>query len=606
MTETKSDKPQVPSQYTLADPVQFAQNMAKVFEQAAGIARMVAERPQPVLQEAETQLTPMEQVSKTLGAITQSYMNDPQKLMDAQMQLWNSYTQLWQNAWAKALGQQPAPVAEPARSDKRFKDKDWQENTVFDFLKQFYLISANWAQEMVKNADGVDEHTRHKAKFYVEQIANAVSPSNFAVTNPEVLRATLASNGANLIEGLKHLQEDMQTPDGRLRIKQTDMTAFEIGRNIATTPGKVVFRNETFELIQYSPTQEQTYEYPLVIFPPWINKFYILDLNAKKSFVKWAVDQGLTVFIVSWVNADEKQARKSFSDYMREGFLEAIQAAQDATGAEKVNVIGYCIGGTLTAASLGWMAAQNDSRVNAATFFTTQVDFEKAGDLLVYVDEEQVKWIEGRMKDKGYLPGTRMADAFNLLRSNDLIWSYVVNNYMLGKDPMPFDLLYWNSDSTRMPAGVHSFYLRECYMANKLSQGKMVLDNVRVDLKKVKMPVYNLAAREDHIAPLASVFRLGRYFGGPTRLVVSGSGHIAGVVNPPEANKYQYWTNEKGAPTLEEWLKGATEHAGSWWPDWAKWMSDKSGRKVKAPVPGSGKLKVIEDAPGSYVRVKAE
>ena len=604
--ENKPQTPQVPSQYTLADPVQFAQNMAKVFEQAAGIARLVAERPNPVLSEAENQLTPVEQVSRTLGAITQAYMNDPQKLMDAQMQLWNSYGQLWQNAWAKVLGQQPAPVAEPARNDKRFKDKDWQENTVFDFLKQFYLISANWAQDMVKNADGVDEHTRHKARFYVEQIANAISPSNFGFTNPEVLRTTLASNGANLIEGLKHLQEDMQTPDGRLRIKQTDMSAFEIGRNIAMTPGKVVFRNETFELIQYSPTQAETYEYPLVIFPPWINKFYILDLNAKKSFVKWAVDQGLTVFIVSWVNADEKQARKSFSDYMREGFLEAVQAALDATKAEKVNVIGYCIGGTLTAASLGWMAVQNDQRVNAATFFTTQVDFEKAGDLLVYVDEEQVKWIEDRMKDKGYLPGTRMADAFNLLRSNDLIWSYVVNNYMLGKDPLPFDLLYWNADSTRMPAGVHSFYLRECYMANKLAQGKMVLDNVRIDLKKVKMPIYNLAAREDHIAPLASVFRVGRYFGGPTRLVVSGSGHIAGVVNPPDANKYQYWTNDKGAPTLEEWLKGATEHAGSWWPDWARWMSDKSGPKVKAPTPGSGRLKVIEDAPGSYVRTRAE
>jgi polyhydroxyalkanoate synthase subunit PhaC len=598
--------PPAQSSYTLADPVQFAQNMAKVFEQAAVIARHVAERPQMSVEDAETQLTPMEQVSKTLGVVAQSYMNDPQKLMDAQMQLWNSYTQLWQNTWAKALGQPAVTVAEPARNDKRFKDKDWQEHTVFDFLKQFYLISANWAQELVQNAEGVDEHTRHKAKFYVEQIANAVSPSNFAITNPEVLRATLASNGANLIEGLKHLEEDMQTPDGRLRIKQTDMTAFEIGKNIAMTPGKVVFRNETFELIQYSPTQAETYEYPLIIFPPWINKFYILDLNAKKSFVRWAVDQGLTVFIVSWVNANEKQARKSFSDYMREGFLTAIQAAQDATGAEKVNVIGYCIGGTLTAASLGYMAAQNDQRVNAATFFTTQVDFEKAGDLLVYVDEEQVKWIEGRMADKGYLPGARMADAFNLLRSNDLIWSYVVNNYMLGKDPMPFDLLYWNADSTRMPAGVHSFYLRECYMANKLSQGKMVLDNVRIDLKKVKIPVYNLAAREDHIAPLASVFRLGKHFGGKTRLVVSGSGHIAGVVNPPDANKYQYWLNDKWSPTLDEWLKGATEHAGSWWPDWAKWMAEHSGNRIPAPRPGSGKLKIIEYAPGSYVRVKAE
>ncbi len=601
-----SPKPPAPSEYKLADPVQFAQNMAKVFEQASAIAKLVAQRPDLAKQQAENQVTPIEQVSKTLGSVYQSYAQNPQKLMDAQMQLWNAYGQLWQSAWQRAIGAPAEAVAVPARNDKRFKDKDWQEHTVFDFLKQFYLISANWAKDMVENADGVDEHTRHKAKFYVEQIANALSPSNFPISNPEILRTTLASNGANLIEGLKHLEEDMKTPDGRLRIKQTDMGAFEIGRNIAMTPGKVVFRNESFELLQYTPTTTEAFEYPLVIFPPWINKFYILDLNEQKSFVRWAVDRGLTVFVVSWVNADEAQGRKSFSDYMREGFLTAVQAALDATGAEKATVIGYCIGGTLTAASLGYMAATNDHRVAAATFFTTQVDFEKAGDLLVYVDEEQVKWIEDRMADKGYLPGNRMADAFNLLRSNDLIWSYVVNNYMLGKDPMPFDLLYWNADSTRMPAGVHSFYLRECYLGNKLSQGKMVLDNVRIDLKKVKIPIYNLAAREDHIAPIQSVFRVGKHMGGPVKLVVSGSGHVAGVINPPAAKKYQYWTNPKPAASLEDWLSGATEHPGSWWEDWYGWISERSGLKVAAPTPGSGKLAVIEDAPGSYVRVKAQ
>ncbi|MBI2719945.1 MAG: class I poly(R)-hydroxyalkanoic acid synthase [Rhizobiales bacterium] len=594
------------AEYKLADPVEFARNMAKVFEQAAAIARLVAERPDFAKRETESQLTPIEQVTRTLAAVAQSYMAEPEKLMDAQMQLWNAYGQIWQNAWLRLLGESKTPVAEPARSDKRFKDKDWQEHAVFDFLKQLYLVSANWAQDMVKNAEGIDDHTRLKARFYVEQIANALSPSNFALTNPEVLRTTLASSGANLVEGLKHLEEDMRSGDGRLRIKQSDTEAFEIGRNIATTPGKVIFRNETFELIQYSPTTPETRAIPLLIFPPWINKFYILDLNPKKSFVKWAVDHGLSVFVVSWVNADETRGRKSFSDYMREGFLAAIGAVQEATGAAKVNIIGYCIGGTLTAASLGYMAAQNDNRVNAVTFFTTQVDFEKAGDLLVYVDEEQVKWIEGRMADKGYLPGNRMADAFNLLRSNDLIWSYVVNNYMLGKEPLPFDLLYWNADSTRMPAGVHSFYLRECYMANKLSQGRMVLDNVRIDLKKVTIPVYNLAARDDHIAPLASVFRVGRFMGGETRLVVSGSGHIAGVVNPPDAHKYQYWTNDQPAGTLEDWLAGATEHAGSWWPDWFAWISQRSGGMVPAPIPGGGKLAVIEDAPGSYVRVRAD
>ena len=592
--------------FKLADPVQLAQNLAKVFEHAAHIARMVAEQPELAKKRAETQVTPIDQVTKTLSAVAQSYMAEPQKLMEAQTQLWNSYSQLWQNAWNKALGTPSEPLATPLRNDKRFKDRDWQENTVFDFLKQFYLVSTTWAQDFVKNADGIDDHTRLKAKFYVEQIANALSPSNFPMSNPEVLRATLATNGANLIEGMKHLEQDMSAPDGRLHIKQTDMTAFEIGKNIAMTPGKVVFRNDTFELIQYSPAVKRTYEIPLLIVPPWINKFYILDLNPKKSFIRWATEQGLTVFVVSWVNADEKQGRKSFSNYMVEGFLAAVQAVQDATGAEKINTIGYCIGGTLVAAALGYMAAKNDNRVNAATFFTTQIDFEKAGDLLVYVDDEQVKWIEERMQEKGYLAGSRMADAFNLLRSNELIWSYVINNYMLGKEPMPFDLLYWNADSTRMPAGVHSFYLREFYLANKLALGKMLLDGVRIDLKKVKIPVYNLAAKEDHIAPLPSVFRLGQFMGGETKLVVSGSGHIAGVVNPPEARKYSYWTNDTPAETLENWLKAATQHEGSWWPDWAEWITARSGAKITAPSPGEGKLEVLEDAPGSYVRVRSE
>jgi polyhydroxyalkanoate synthase subunit PhaC len=597
--------PQKPTDYQLVDPVRLAQNLSKVFEKASALARQVAERPDLAQEQAKTQVTPIEQVQKTLGAVYQSYLNQPQKLMEAQASLWGLYGQLWQNAWLRTLGQSASPLIEPSRSDRRFKDRDWQENTVFDFLKQLYLVSAKWAGDMVDGADGLDPHTRQKAKFYVEQIGNAFSPSNFPMSNPEVLRTTMASNGQNLIEGLRRLEEDMKTPDGRLRIKQTDTTAFEIGKNIATTPGKVVYRNESFELIQYAPSVRRTFEIPLLIVPPWINKFYILDLNPKKSFVKWATEQGLTVFIVSWVNADEIQGRKSFADYMREGFLEAVQAVQDATGASKVNTIGYCIGGTLVAAALGYMAAKKDDRINAATFFTTQVDFEKAGDLLVYVDDEQVKWIEGRMEEKGYLAGSRMADAFNLLRSNDLIWSFAVNNYLLGKDPMPFDLLFWNADSTQMPAGVHSFYLRECYLNNNLSQGRMTLDGVRIDLSKVKLPIYNLAAREDHIAPLASVSRLGRFMGTDTKLVVSGSGHIAGVVNPPEARKYQYWTNDALPTDLEGWLKTATRHEGSWWPDWAEWITQRSGDRIAAPQPGDGKLDIIEDAPGTYVRIKS-
>jgi polyhydroxyalkanoate synthase subunit PhaC len=601
-----NDTNHISTNFHLSDPAAFARNMAVVFEHAARIASALAEKPEIAKSELEIQIVPVEQVAKTLGEIAQAYMRQPQKLMEAQMQLWSSYSQLWQNAWAKFLGQDVEPVAKPQKGDKRFADKDWQENAVFDFMKQFYLISARWTQDMVHNAQGVDEHTKHKAKFYVEQISNAFSPSNFGLTNPEVVRTTLATNGANLVEGMKHLEEDLAAGGGKLHIRQVDGTAFEIGNNIAATPGKVIFQNDTFQLIQYSPVTPEVFETPLLIVPPWINKFYILDLNPKKSFVRWAVEQGLTVFVISWINPDETLGHKTFADYMRDGVLTAINAVQEATGAQKVNAVGYCVGGTMLASMLGYMAARRDERIDAATFLTTQVDFEKAGDLLVYVDDEQVKWIESRMSEKGFLPGRRMADAFNLLRSNDLIWSYVVNNYMLGKDPMAFDLLYWNADSTRMPAGVHSFYLRECYLNNRLAQGKMVLDNVRIDLKKVKIPIYNLAAREDHIAPLPSVFRVGRFMGGDTRLVVAGSGHVAGIVNPPDAKKYQHWTNGKGANTIEEWLKTATEHPGSWWPDWLAWIASKSGSKVKARIPGNGKLKPIEDAPGSYVRVKAE
>jgi polyhydroxyalkanoate synthase subunit PhaC len=596
-------KPAPLADFSLPDPARFAQNLAKLAEQAAVLAQTLSAHPEASKEEAETQIIPIAQVSKTLGDVWQAQMADPKRFMEAQSHLWAQYTEVWNRSWARAMGMQADPVVEPSKSDKRFKDKDWVENTVYDFIKQIYLVSTKWALELVNTAEGLDEHTRQKARFYVENIANALSPTNSVLLNPQVLRTTLATSGENLLRGLDKFQQDLNQVQGRLRISQVDGSQFKLGENIATTPGKVVFRNDLFELIQFSPQVARTHEIPLLIVPPWINKYYILDLTPQKSYVKWCVENGLTVFIISWVNADEKLGRKSFSDYMREGILTAIDAVQKATGTPKVNTVGFCIGGSLLASTMGYLTAKGDNRINSATFFTTQVDFEKAGDLLVYVDEEQVKWIEERMQDKGYLPGNRMADAFNLLRSNDLIWSYVVNNYLLGKDPAPFDLLYWNSDSTRMPAGVHSFYLRECYLENKLSQGKLVLDNVRIDLKKVKAPIYNLAAKDDHIAPLPSVFRLGKYFGGETTLVVSGSGHIAGVVNPPAAKKYQYWTNGHSTTSHTEWLKTATEHAGSWWPHWLEWVTAKSGDKIAAPVPGEGSLKVICDAPGEYVRV---
>jgi polyhydroxyalkanoate synthase len=595
-----------PSDFRLADPVALSRNMSRAFEAMARIAALMAQSRNSVETELEAQVVPIEQITKTLTEVVRSYWQNPVKLADAQMRLWQGHMQLMGTMWRRLQGEEAPPVASPERGDKRFKDPEWDLNPWFDFLKQSYLITAGWAKGLVAEADELDPHTRHKARFYMENILNALSPSNFPLTNPEVLKLALATSGQNLVDGLERLEDDLRAGGGRLRISQTDAKAFEVGRNLAMTPGKVIFENEVFQLIQYEPTTEKVFEIPLLIVPPWINKYYILDLNPRKSFIRWAVAQGITVFVISWINPGEAHAHKTFSDYMNEGFLTALSASLKAAGKKKANAMGYCVGGSLLAASLAYMAQKGDDRVNAATFLASQVDFEKAGDLRVFVDEDQVRWIESRMAEKGYLPGQRMADAFNLLRSNDLIWAYVINNYLLGRDPLPFDLLYWNSDGTRMPANVHSFYLRECYLHNRLSKGQMTLNGMRLDLRKVKLPVYNLGTREDHISPLASVFRLGDKFGGAVRLVVAASGHIAGVVNPPDAQKYQYWTNEDGAPTLEEWMAEATKHEGSWWPDWLEWIAKRSGKKITARRPQDGPFTIIEDAPGRYVKVMGE
>ncbi|MGF7161231.1 polyhydroxyalkanoate synthase [Rhodoligotrophos appendicifer] len=590
------------SEAGLTDPATFMRNMARVMDQAAKImaARPAAERGGQDMPTSDAAT-----MAKAFQDVAQSYMSDPQKLVDAQFKLWQQYSDLWQNSWRRFLGEPAKATVQPGRGDKRFTDRDWEDNQIFDFLKQSYLIATRWANDVVQDATQLDDRTRQQASFYVEQLANAMSPSNFALTNPEVLRATLASNGQNLVEGMQHLAEDMAAGGGELRIKQTDMEAFEIGRNIATTPGKVVFQNEVMQLIQYEPSTETVFSRPLLIVPPWINKFYILDLNAQKSFIRWAVAQGLTVFVISWVNPDERLGMKTFGDYMKDGVLAALDAVEAATGQREINTIGYCVGGTLMATTLGYMAAKGDDRIKSTTFFATQVDFEKAGDLLVFIDEEQIASLERRMAERGYLDGGKMANTFNMLRSNDLIWSYVVNNYLLGRNPLPFDLLYWNADATRMPAALHSYYLRECYLNNRLAKGEMVIDGVQINLSKAKQPIYNLVTREDHIAPLPSGFRVGQKMGGDTRLVVAGSGHIAGVVNPPEAHKYSYWTSVNGGDTPEAWLQSASEHEGSWWPDWFKWIEAQSGDRVPARTPGDGKLKPIEDAPGLYVRVRS-
>jgi len=494
-------------------------------------------------------------------------------------------------------------VVKPERGDKRFLDEEWGKNAFFDFLKQAYLVTARWANDLAEHADGLDEHTRHKAGFYVKQISYALSPSNFVLTNPELFRETIAANGSNLVRGMKMLAEDIAAGKGELKLRQADNSKFEIGRNIALTPGKVIARSDLVEVIQYDPTTETVLKRPLLVCPPWINKFYILDLNPEKSFIRWAVEQGHTVFVISWVNPDERHGRKDWESYVREGLQFSLDAIEQETGETEVNAIGYCVGGTLLAAGLALMAQEGDNRIQSVTFFTTQVDFTYAGDLKVFVDNEQVQALEKAMNDRGYLEGTKMAMAFNMLRSGDLIWPYVINNYMRGKDPMPFDLLYWNSDSTRMAAANHSFYLRNCYLENNMSAGRMQLAGRNIQLSDIKIPVYNLATKEDHIAPARSVFLGCRYFGGDVEYVMSGSGHIAGVVNPPSLKKYQYWTDGKPEGKFEDWVANATETPGSWWPHWHKWIESKDSQRVPARTTAS-KLKSLGDAPGTYVRVR--
>ena len=600
------EKPKDPgaSQGEETEPSQFealARNMVRLFDQGAKAASTLAERSQPNGQGPYSMAAEVGEAAKSLGEIARHWATDPAKLAAAQSVLFKSYADLWGRSVRRFLGEDVEPVVEPEPGDNRFKDPDWSNTQIFDFWKQAYLITSRWAEDLTRNTEGIDEKTRKKALFYLNQMLAALSPSNFPLTNPEVVRTTLQTNAENLVQGMSHFVHDLEHSKDLLRISQTDLSAFEIGRNLAVTPGKVVFQNDLIQLIQYAPATEEVYERPLLIVPPWINKYYILDLVPQKSFVKWAVEQGFTVFLVSWVNPDARLSQKTFEDYMHEGILAAIDAVIRQTGSPKINALGYCVGGTLLAATLAYMAAKKDNRVVSASFLAAQVDFSEAGDLLVFIDDTQLKALEEMMAEQGYLDGSRMAAVFNMLRPRDLIWPYVVNNYLLGKKPFPFDLLYWNADSTRLPAANHAFYLREFYHLNRLAKGEMQLGGVKLDLSRVKIPIYELFTKEDHIAPAASVFRGSKLFGGPVRHAMAGSGHIAGVVNPPANNKYQYWSGGR-AGSLEEWIATARETPGSWWPDWTSWLASYSGPKVPARNPSNGPLWAIEDAPGSYVR----
>jgi polyhydroxyalkanoate synthase len=580
--------------YRMSDPELFTRNMMKLFDEGGRAL-------QAYMSQSNGKAGPyngvseMGEAARVMGAVAQSLAADPSRVFAAQGKLAQDYAELWGRSMRRMFGETVAPVAEPEPGDNRFRDSDWRDNPFFDFWKQAYLLTSRWAGDVVGETQGVDPVTKRKAEFYVNQIAAALSPSNFAATNPEVLRETMATNGQNLLDGMAQLAADLRKSGDVMRISQTDASAFEVGRNLAVSPGKVVFQNEIIQLIQYAPTTPNVRETPVLMVPPWINKFYILDLVPEKSFVKWTVDQGYTVFMVSWVNPDARLSGKTFEDYMRDGLLTAIDAVIRQTG----------VGGTLLAAALAWMADKGDDRIASATFLTTQVDFSEAGDLLVFIDDTQLKSLEEMMAERGYLDGSRMATVFNMLRPKDLIWPYVVNNYLLGKKPLPFDLLFWNSDSTRMPAANHAFYLREFYRHNRLAKGEMTLGGVRLDLGAIRVPVYTLGTRDDHIAPARSVLNGARLFGGPVRVAIAGSGHIAGVVNPPAKKKYQYWCDGDDPGAMDAWLASAKEKPGSWWPDWTWWLGEHSGADVDPRDPAAGPLGVVEDAPGSYVRDRA-
>lgn len=581
------------------DPAKLAETMLEVSAQCNEVMKQFID--------GQAEASPEKLDPIGLG---QAYMNlsaelmkDPEKLINAQMELWNAYSKIWQSTADSVKGEETEPVVSAVKGDYRFKHESWENNPFFSFIKQSYLVTANAIQDIVADVQGMDEKEAQKLRFYTRQYVDALSPTNFASLNPQVLEATLESKGQNLVTGMQNFCNDFDAKTGKLKIKMTDLTAFELGKNVATSPGKVVFQNEMLQLIQYEAQSKEVFKKPLLIIPPWINKFYILDLQEKNSLIKWLSEQGHTVFVVSWKNPDESMRDKDFEDYVLSGALAAVDAIEKATGEKKINAIGYCIGGTLLSATLAYMAANNDKRIASATYFVSLMDFSEPGDIGVFIDEQQIQNLESEMEEKGYLDGAQMATSFNMLRSNDLIWSFYINNYLMGKDPYPFDLLYWNADSTRMPAKMHSTYLRTMYLENRFKEpGGLMINDLPIDLRDIKTPSYFISTEEDHIAPWKSTYLGAKLMSGPVRFVLGKSGHIAGVVNPPSSGKYGYYTATRLADSADKWLESSKAHEGSWWPDWQRWVKKHAGDKVAARVPGDGKLEVIEDAPGTYVR----
>ncbi len=543
--------------------------------------------------------------SEALREVGTAMLENPSKLMADQLEMMQQQQELYQNTVLRFLGQETQPVVTPDRSDRRFKNEEWSENPVFDYIKQLYLIQGNALMKMIDDTDGLDEHTRQKVEYFVRQYVNAMAPTNFPNMNPEVIRKTMETGGQNLAKGMTQLMKDMEgSAEGALNVTMTDTTAFQVGRNVAVTPGKVVYQNDIMQLIQYTPSTPQVYKRPLLVVPPFINKYYVLDLREDNSFLKWLVDQGHTVFVISWVNAGPELREKNFENYMLEGPIAAAEAIEKETGEKGVNAIGYCVGGTLLSTAMAYLKKKRKTTIKSATFLTTLMDFSQPGEIGVFINETAISALEKQMDAMGFYDGRQMAFSFNTLRENDLFWSFFVNNYLLGERPAAFDLLYWNTDSTNLPAAMHSFYLRNMYLENKLIEPNGIeLDGVKLDLSKITAPKYFISCAQDHIAVWEGTYKGATVVGGDTRFVLGGSGHIAGIVNPPHKKKYGYWTNDKLPESSEEWYREAKHNEGSWWLDWQEWVVKQGDMEmVDAREPGSGGLEVIEDAPGTFAR----
>jgi polyhydroxyalkanoate synthase len=582
------------------DPLAFSQAMMHAYERVRPLLEDYMKRAGDDL--AEANYDPLN-VQPAYMEFMEKIIANPEKFIELQQGFWAEWTNLWQQSALKMMGEGGKTVIEPEKGDRRFKGETWQENAIFDFMKQSYLLTCRWMDKTVRGAAEMEPEKKEKLAFSARLFAEALSPSNFIMTNPEVIKETIDTGGENLIRGFKNLAHDLERGQGDLKISTTDYKAFKLGENIAVTPGKVVFQNELIQLIQYTPSTEKVAKRPLLVIPPWINKYYILDLKPQNSLIKWIVGQGHTVFVISWVNPDSRLAQKRFEDYMEEGVLQSLEQIRAITKEQDCNVIGYCLGGTLLAITLAYLAAHDRAdEIASATFLTTLLDFENAGDLKLFMDDEQLALMDKQMAEKGVLEAKNLQKTFSLLRSNDLIWSFVVNNYLMGKEPVPFDLLYWNDDSTNMPAAMHSYYLREMYRDNALTKpGKIVMKETPIDITEIKTPAFFLSTREDHIAPWKATYAGAQLLSGPKTFTLAASGHIAGIVNPPESKKYCHWISSKLGQSPDEWLEHAKQTDGSWWPHWQEWIKKFSNGEAPARKIG----KSIEDAPGSYVKVKS-